>query len=157
MSQYFYYTSFFFFLVVVDPSLILFYFILFCHMKDLTPHLLWKFCENLLFLSQLKFLFSDFPYMMYIYPTQTTFIDLFFPSLFSHPSVSSPFPSNIFSFPPLTILSLLQSFFITQKTVLLHHPTGKKKEIYYTQKKKKKKKEREREEEAHSRRRSLQQ
>ena len=81
--------------------------------------------------------------MMYIYPTQTTFIDLFFPSLFSHPSVSSPFPSNIFSFPPLTILSLLQLFFFTQKTVLLHHPKGKKKEIYYTQKKKKKKKERE--------------
>ena len=93
--------------------------------------------------------------MMYTYPTQTTFIDLFFPSLFSHPSVSSPFPSNIFSFPPLTILSLLQLFFFTQKTVLLHHPKDKKKEIYYTQKKKKKREKKklaveEEEEEAHS-------
>ena len=58
-------------------------------------------------LTQLKFLFSKFPYMMYTYPTQTTFIYLFFPSLFSPPSISSPFPSKFFSFPPLTILSLL--------------------------------------------------
>ena len=124
---------------MVNPSLILFYFILTYERFDTSSVV--KFC---CVLTQLKFLFSKFPYMMYTYTTQTTFIDLFFPSLFSHPSVSSPFPSNIFSFPPLTILSLLQLFFITQKTVLLHHPKGKKKEIYYTQKKKKKKRERRR-------------
>ena len=71
--------------------------------------------------------------MMYMYPTQTTFIYLFLPSLFSHPPVSSPFPSNIFFFPPLTILFLLQLFLFTQKTVFLHHSKDKKKEIYYTQ------------------------
>ena len=90
----------------------------------------------------------------------STHYQIFFPLPFFliHPFLP-PFPSNIFSFPPLTILSLLQVFFFFLHSVLLLHPKDKKKEIYYTPKKKKKKREEAiaAEEESHSRRSPQQQ
>ena len=53
------------------------------------------------------------------------FFFFFFLHFFLIHSFLPPFPSNIFSFPPLTILSLLQVFFLTQNTVLLLHPKDK--------------------------------
>ena len=97
-------------------------------MKDLTP--VAKIC---CVLTQLEFLFSQFPYMMYTCPTHLTlFIYLFFPSLFSH-QISFLFlqsPSCLFL--RSSSSPKIQFFFFTQKT---------RRKKYITHQKKKKKRE----------------
>ena len=94
--------------------------------------------------------------MIYTCPTHT-FIYLFFSFTFFliHPFLP-PFPSNIFSFPPLTILSLLQVLFLTPIQFFFFTQKTRRKK-YITHKKMREEEAATTKEESCSRRRCLQQ
>ena len=81
----------------------------------------------------------------------------FFPSLFSHPPVSSPIPIKNLSFPPLTILSLLQGLLPHPKYSSSSSPKRQEERNILHQKKKKMREEAATSEEESHNRRSLQQ